>query len=160
VIGYDRRMKRCIITVCAVILLYSASSVREAEAQGHPGIRLGLTDDPDTITGGFFYEFLVTRLGRSGYLTLEPGIDVGGGDNLFTIRGTFNAHFIFLVGRDVQLYPIIGGSVYYWRNDNDNDNTDGGLNLGGGVQFDRFSFEFWFGIDDIPDFTFLFGISF
>ena len=156
-------MKRCIITVTAVILLLSASPTREAEAApGHPGIRLGLTDDPDTITGGFFYEFLVTRLGRSGFLTLEPGIDIGFGDDadLITIRGTFNAHFIFLVGRDVQLYPLIGGSVYYYNVDGGGDGTEGGLNLGGGVQFDRFSFEFWFGIDDIPDFTFLFGISF
>ncbi len=153
-------MKRCIITLSAAILLLSASPAR-----AEPGIRLGLTSDPDTLFVGFFYEAPITNLGRNSWLTIEPGIDLGFGEDadIMTLRGTFNFKFVFLVDRRVQLYPLIGASVYYWNVDDGPDGTEGGLNLGGGMQFDQFSFELWGGFNDdgpFPELTFLFGIAF
>jgi len=149
-------MKRFIFAALFAVTLLS---VHRAEAA--PGIRLGLTDDPDTLTAGFFYELPASRLGRSAFLSLEPGVDVGFGDDVdfFTLRGTFNLKFIFVTGR-AQLYPLLGLSVFYINVDNGGSDTGVGVNLGGGVQFDRFSFELWGGIKDVPDITFLFGIAF
>lgn len=151
----DQRMKRGLAAIVLSVCMLGA--LPEAGAQ--PGLRLGLTDDPDTLFVGFFYQAPISSM-RSGYIALEPGFDVGFGDDVdfFTLRGTLNATFNFVVGRGTALYPLIGVSVYHINFDNGGDHTDAGLNLGGGFRFaDRFNIEFAAGIDDLPDWTLSFG---
>jgi hypothetical protein len=150
-------MKRVVL---ALSIALTSLVVTHRSAEAGPGLRFGITDDPDTLSFGFFSEHVISRLGRTSFLSLEPGIDVGIDPDvdLLTVRGTFNFKFLFLTGR-AALYPLVGISLYYWNYDNGPDDTGVGLNLGGGVQVDRFSFELWFGVDDIPDITFLFGIA-
>jgi len=151
-------MKRFLLAVVTAVILFTT-----ARAEARPGLRLGLTDQPDSVFFGFFYEAPVARLGRSRtYLTVEPGIDalVGiSGYDFFGVRGTFNAKFVFPVGRNVQLYPLFGVSVVYINPDPGRSHTEAGLNLGLGMQFDRFAIELWGGWSDIPDITFLFSFS-
>ena len=152
-------MKRCIPLAIAVVLGVSAE-----RAEANPGLRFGLTDDPETVFVGFFYEATVTTLGRTGWFTIEPGADLGIDiqDNVdfLMIRGTFNFKFVFPLGQRAQIYPLLGLSLVHLSVDGPGDDTNAGLNFGGGMQFDRFSFELWGGFDHIPDITFLFGIAF
>lgn len=151
-------MKRAIVGAAIALTLIGVSS----SAQAKPGIRIGLTDDPDTLTFGFFFEKVTSRLGHRSVLAIEPGLDIGFGNDLdiVTLRGSFRLKFIFFSG-DIQFYPLLGVGLYYINFDGGGDNTDVGVDLGGGMQVDRFSFELMGGIGDgYPDITFLFGIAF
>lgn len=150
-------MKRSLLIVFGAALLF-VSVPRNADAG--PGLRFGLTDDPDTLSFGFFSENVLTRLGQRSFLSIEPGLDVGVDPDidLLTVRGTFNFKFLFLTP-SAEIYPLVGLSVYYINVDGGGDDTGVGLNLGGGVQFDRYSFELWLGLEDVPDITFLFGFA-
>lgn len=159
-------LRRYLIASSLALSLGAAST-----AQASPfGVRLGITDDPDTIFGGFVWEIPITG-GRSGAFVVEPGLDVGiGVDNNvdFTIAGT--AHFKYLIpvgGRGSFAYPLFGPMLYYHNRDNcgrndDCDDLDIGVNIGGGFRFDRYEIDLWFGIDDddVPDiaFTFVFRL--
>lgn len=154
-------MKRLCTAIVVVVSLLMA-----APAQANPGLRLGVTDDPDTLFLGFFYEAPVTRAGRS-FFALEPGIDLGFDSDVdfFTIRGTLNGKFLFRAGRRFFLYPLVGLSIYYINVDcpfEDCDDTSAGLNLGFGMRIERFNVELSLGLDDddLPDFTASFGFLF
>jgi|GEM_PF-5653131 len=152
-------MKRTIVGAVIALTLLAVSS----SARAKPGLRIGLTDSPDTLGVGFFFENVASRLGNRSVLSIEPGIDLGFGSDLdfITVRGTFNLKFVFFSG-NMQFYPIVGMSLYYLNVDNGGDDTVVGVNLGGGMQFDRFSFELMGGIGHapFPDITFWFGIAF
>ena len=151
--------KRLLLPISGLVLsLVLVAGASRAEA--NPGLRLGLTDDPDTLFVGFFYEAPLSWAG-SGFFALEPGVDLGFGDDVdfFTLRGTINGKYLIPVG-SVFLYPILGLSVYYINVDGGGDDTWAGLNLGLGMRLDRFNFELTAGIDDLPDVTFSVGFLF
>lgn len=147
--------------ICAAAFVATTASSREAEAG--PGLRLGLTDDPDAIFLGFSYAIPLTG-GRTGVFVLEPGIDLGiGDDNLdFFIRGT--GHFKFLIplgrAREIVIYPLFGPEFIHFEFDNNNDNSEVGIDLGFGFGFREFTFELWAGLSDVPDITFAFAYHF
>jgi hypothetical protein len=153
-------MKR-LATVVVALVVFSLSS----RAEARPGIRVGLTDDPDEIFAGFFYEIPLGAAGP-GVFVLDPGVDVGIGDDVFSIRGQLNAKYFIPVG-EFFLYPLMGLSLMYVNFDcgrddrNDCDDTEAGLNLGLGFAFlERFNLELYATVSDYPDLTFSFGFVF
>jgi hypothetical protein len=147
-------------TTGLVLSLVLAATATRVEAR--PGIRLGLTDDPDTLFVGFFYEAPLSWAG-SGFFALEPGVDLGFGENVdfFTLRGTLNAKYLMPLGTSVLLYPIFGISIYHINFDcRGCDDTSAGVNLGLGMRLDHFNFELSAGLRDLPDITFSVGFLF
>ena len=146
--------------LCAAALLATVTVSRPAAA--NPGLRGGVTSQPDTLFLGFQYDALISR-GRSLAFVIQPAVDVGFNDNLFLVRGT--AHFAFWipVGRSprLYLYPLIGVSgTYYNYKDPGGDSTGIGMDLGFGMRINQFGFEFWGSFRDAPDLTLAFSISF
>ncbi|HLU64876.1 MAG TPA: hypothetical protein VKZ63_01290 [Kofleriaceae bacterium] len=148
--------KRWLPAVTGLFLSLALLLAAAPRAEANPGLRLGLTDDPDTLFVGFFYEAPLSWAG-SGFFAVEPGVDLGFGEDVdfFTIRGTVNGKYLIPVG-SVWLYPILGLSIYYVNVDDcpaaaDCDDTGAGLNLGLGMRIDRFNMELTAGIEDVPD---------
>jgi len=163
---YRTRMKR-LATALALVLLMVGFSKR---ADSGPGIRAGLTDAPDTLFAGFFYEIPLGAAGP-GVFVLDPGVDIGFGigDHDFvhwSLRGQLNIKYFIPISQ-FYLYPLMGLSVMHLEgdcgrfNDNDCDDTDAGLNIGLGFAFlERFNLELYATAGDYPDLTFSFGFSF
>lgn len=159
-------MKR-LATAVAPLLLFVCLTTQRAEAG--PGVRVGLTGDPDALFGGFFYEIPIGAAGP-GVFVLDPGADLGIGLDEpidFTLRGQLNIKY-FIPINQFYLYPLMGLSLMYVNFDNDRcgrndcDDTDVGLNIGLGFAFlERFNLELYATVaDDFPDVTFSFGFSF
>jgi hypothetical protein len=134
----------------ALVLLVLSGSAAASPMRG--GIRLGITEDPDTIfVGGFG---VVDDLGGVPKLALEPGGDVGIGDEDF-----FGNQYRVPVGSgEMTAFPLAGVSVYYLNLDGcpdgfDCDDTDVGINFGGGFELNRrFGIQLWITADN-PDIT-------
>ena len=158
-------MKRLATAVAPLLLFVCLSSQR---ADAGPGVRVGITSDPDTLFGGFFYEIPIGAAGP-GVFVLDPGGDLGLGLDdpvSFTLRGQLNAKYFIPVDR-FYLYPLLGLSILYVNydcpgpDDDHCDDTDAGLNIGLGFAFlERFNLELYATADDAPDLTFSFGFSF
>ena len=156
------------ITCAALSVLLLAAPAGSARAQGmdgYPGVRLGFTDDPTSIQVGFFYEIMLAQAG-TGFFALEPGADIGFGEegdfDFWTLRGTLNAKYLIPVS-NLFLYPIFGLSIWYLNGDcgrNDCENTEAGINVGLGLRVQQFNFELTVGVDDIPDLFFSVGWMF
>lgn len=163
-------MKRIAALCCAALstflLLSGAPRAAHAETNGLLGGRLGLTDDPTTLQVGVFYEIAIAQAG-SGFFAIEPGADIGFDleDNVsfWTLRGTVNGKYLIPVN-NLFLYPIFGISLWYVNVDcngrGDCDDTEAGINLGGGLRVNHFNFELTVGVDDIPDLFFSVGYLF
>lgn len=147
--------------IAAFVILSAVAPPREADAQ--PGIRLGVTDDPDSFFFGFSYAIALTG-GRNGVFVLEPGFDLGVGDGPvdLLLRGT--AHFKYLIpigrARDFVIYPLVGPDFVHIEFDGAGDSGEVGVDLGFGMGFKNFTFELWAGLSDIPDLTLAFGFHF
>jgi len=130
------------------------------------GVRVGVTDDPDSVFVGGQAAF--DDIGGTPHLRLEPSLDLGYGQqdtplvelDYFTIRMNGNVKYLIPIGGHGEMffYPLAGLSVYYINvNDcsGDCDNTELGINLGVGFELQRFGIELWFGFDDkdLPDIT-------
>jgi hypothetical protein len=154
-------MKRLATAVALVLLLVGFSK----RADAGPGIRIGLTDDPDEVFAGFFYEIPLGAAGP-GVFVLDPGADIGVGDDVWSLRGQLNAKYFIPIDQ-FFLYPLLGLSVMYVNFDcgrefdRDCDATEAGLNLGLGFAFlERFNIELYATVDEFPDLTVSFGFSF
>lgn len=159
-------MKRLAPAVALALFVVGFSN----RADAGPGVRVGLTDDPDTLFAGFFYEIPLGAAGP-GVFVLDPGVDLGLGIGDhdwvdWTLRGQLNAKY-FIPINQFFLYPLLGLSVMHIEgdcgrfNDNDCDDTDAGLNIGLGFAFlERFNLELYATAGDYPDLTFSFGFSF
>ena len=150
-------MKRLATVVVALVVFLLSS-----RAEARPGVRLGIVDDPDEFFAGFFYEIPLGAAGP-GVFVLDPGVDLGIGDEFFSIRGQLNAKYFIPVG-EFFLYPLMGLSVMYVNADcgdnRDCDDTEAGLNIGLGFAFlERFNLELYATVDH-PDLTFSFGFVF
>lgn len=160
-------MKRLATAVAPLLLLLVCLAVPH-RADAGPGVRVGITDSPDTLFGGFFYEIPLAPAGP-GVFVLDPGVDLGLGldDPIsFTLRGQLNAKYFIPIDR-FYLYPLLGLSILYINydcpgpDDDHCDDTDAGLNIGLGFAFlERFNLELYATVDDVPDLTVSFGFSF
>jgi len=162
-------MKRTAALCCAalsLLLLSAAPRDARADVDGLLGARVGFTDDPTSIQVGIFYEMVIAQAG-SGFFAIEPGADIGFGEehdvDFWTLRGTINGKYLIPVN-NLFLYPIFGLSLWYVNVDcggrGDCDDTEAGVNLGAGLRYNQFNFELTVGIDDIPDLFFSVGFLF
>ncbi len=152
------------LTVLGLALfLLTPAPARAFGASG--GIRMGITDDPDSFFFGGHASIAPGRIP----LRIEPSLELGIGDweddmDYFTIRFNGNVKYLLPLGSyRTAFYPIFGLAVYYfnWDNDyGDDDHTEVGVNLGAGFQLYGFLFDLVVGIADIPDITFTFGYTF
>ena len=138
----------------------SALSTGSAHAQRTAfGIRGGVTDDPDT---GFFGIHGAIHLRGAPRLRLEPSFEFGVGDPIdFSLRFNFRFKYMVPLGRNAAVYPLFGPSVYHVEVD-PGDNTEFGIDLGGGFAVAGFFFDLALGLpdDNLPDFTFTLGYTF
>ena len=135
----------------ATVLL--ATLTFPAVAFAGPGLRLGLTNNPDSIFAGLQWKAPIAQVGP-GRLGVQPGADIGlvdGPVDLF-IRGTLHFTYVVPLTHDIQIYPLAGPTLF-WAKAGDNSDTDFGVDVGGGIQFQKFALELWFGAVDSADAT-------
>ena len=152
-------MKRALLLVPLILFL-------GARAEAGPGIRAGITDDPETLFVGAHWRVPLTNETRKSYPVLQPGVDFGLALNdplNFLVRGTAHFAYLFPVA-DVVLYPLLGPTAVLYHFDvggGSDTELEVGVDLGGGIQFDWFAVELWFGItDEIPDITIMGAFNF
>lgn len=161
-------MKRILLAAVAASMIVLPA--QDADADATPGLRLGLTDDPESFFAGVQFQTLLSG-GRSARIYFVPGVDFGIGDegpDYWTVRGTGHFEFHFPLGRrgDVSIFPLVGLTLYYINfdlpEDFDDDEIDIAVDAGGGFMWDRFKFEVWLGVDDewAPEVTVAFGVMF
>jgi hypothetical protein len=128
-----------------------------AWAQG-PGVRGGVSVDPDQVYIGGHYETgpLVDRL------HFKPNLEVGFGDDLTLIGLNFEFVYKFSTGSAWDLYVGGGPAINIFRFDDiDESETEGGLNVLFGIEHARgLFFEVKLGAMDSPDVKFGVGWTF
>jgi hypothetical protein len=132
-----------------------------AAAQG-PGVRGGVSVDPDQVYFGGHYETeaLIDRL------HFRPNVELGLGDDLVTTALNMEFVYKFPTRSRWLLYAGGGPAVNFYSYDDDgqgedNTNTEGGLNLLFGVENrGGLFFEVKVGAFDSPDLKFGVGYTF
>ena len=140
------------------VVLFAMSSTAFAQ----PGIRGGVSIDPDQVYFGAHYEFpeLTDRL------YFRPNIELGLGDDVTATA--LNLEFLFKFPHQRNswwLYAGGGPAANFYRfdrgNGNDETNTEAGLNLIVGAEHSKgLMFELKFGLIDSPEFKFGVGWTF
>jgi hypothetical protein len=136
----------------AVVLLVLA---RPAAAQG-PGLRAGLSIDPDQVFIGGHYETgpIVDRV------HFKPNIEIGFGDDFTLIALNFEGVYKFPSQGDWNAYAGGGPALNIASFDDDSD-TGAGFNFLGGIETTRgLMFEVKFGVADSPQVKFTVGYTF
>jgi hypothetical protein len=145
--------KRAMV-VAASILVVSSEAAR---AQG-PGVRTGVSVDPDQFYFGGHYETgeLVDRL------HFRPNLEVGVGDDLTLVAANVEAIYkIPVKNRRGTAFYLGGGPAINWYNRDDRSDAEAGLNLLAGLEFnERFFFEVKGGVADSPDLKIGLGYTF
>ncbi len=144
------------VKVLLTVLLAVLATSAQAWAQG-PGVRGGLSIDPDQFYFGGHYETpaLVDRL------HFRPNLEVGIGDDVVTTAINFEFVYKFPSRSPWRLYAGGGPAVNFYSFDNDNSETEGGFNfLIGAEQRNGLFFELKVGVIDSPDLKFGVGYTF
>lgn len=153
-------MKQTIaLSFLAAVVLLCAIPAQSAHAQRNSfGIRGGVTDDPDAV---FFGVHGVVSLRGAPQLLLEPSVELGVGDGVdFALRGNLNFKYMVPLSGNAAVYPLFGPALYHVEFESGGDNTEVGVNVGGGFAISQLNFDLALGIADIPDFTFTVGYTF
>lgn len=141
--------------LCCAVLLFTAGT---ASAQQGAGVRAGLSVDPDQFYfGGHFEteEFI-------DQLHLRPNLEVGVGDDVTTVA--VNIEVVYKIPlrtrRGTNFYFGGGPAINFYDFENRSD-TEGGLNLLAGLEFDNgLMFEVKGGLIDSPDLKVGIGYTF
>jgi hypothetical protein len=150
-----RGITRVYLFLVATLLL----TVVPAAAQG-PGVRGGISVDPDQAYVGVHYETgaLVDRL------HFKPNAEVGFGDDVVFTGLNMEFVYKFPSSSSWRLYAGGGPAINIVNRDDDaggGTDTDAGLNLLLGAEHRRgLFFEIKFGVVDSPDFKFGVGWTF
>ena len=159
--GHEATGHRCCSTLVPRLPFHSQPSAG-------PGIRVGLTDDPDTLFGGFFYEIPLGAAGP-GVFVLDPGVDIGIGSTspstspsaASSTPSTSSRSTSSTSTRSSASASCTSTSTTTGGGNDDCDDTDAGLNIGLGFAFlERFNVELYATAGDYPDLTVSFGFSF
>lgn len=145
----------CVLSVGFLSVLVGLSSV-PAQAQVTPGIRAGVSVDPDQFYVGGHIETaaLVDRL------HFRPNVEVGFGDNLTLVALNFEFVYRFASRRPWHIYAGAGPAVNLALRDG-GDSTDAGFNILFGAENRRgLFFEFKVGASHSPDLKFGVGYAF
>ena len=98
------------------------------------GVRAGLASDPDQAIFGFHWD-----LGEIiKHLRLQPNVELGLGDDVWTVFGELPVHYLFRV--QSKFTPYAGGGVVlgvarYDRPNKDDTSVEGGVRIIGGLQW-------------------------
>ncbi len=141
------------LTTVALAVLVSATPVA---AQG-PGIRAGVSVDPDQFYIGGHYETdaLVDRL------HFRPNAELGVGDDRTTVSLNFEFAYKFRPRGNWGFYAGGGPAVNFYSFDNGRDNAEPGLNFLVGAEANNgLFFEFKIGAIDSPELKFGVGWAF
>jgi hypothetical protein len=131
----------------AVVLAGSALFARPAHAQANPGVRAGVSVNPDQFYFGGHIETtpLVDRV------RFRPNVEVGVGNN--TTLAAFNFEFIypFASRQPWHVYAGAGPAINYYRTNGASD-AKGGFNILFGLENTKgMFFEVKLGVIDSPD---------
>jgi len=144
--------------VCLACLgLTGAMAANPAEAQVAPGVRAGVSLDPDQFYFGGHIETspLVDRL------RFRPSVDVGIGSDVTLVAGNFDFTYTFPGGRAWNLYVGAGPSINWYDFDNGRSDSEGGFNfLIGAKQTGGLFFEMKVGVEGSPEVKFGVGYTF
>ena len=141
-----------VVVACAVVVMGAGT----AAAQG-PGVRAGVSVDPDQFYVGGHYE--TDELIESVYL--RPNLEVGFGDDVTTVAVNIEAIYKYALRnhRDTRVYAGGGPAINFYDRDNESD-AKGGLNLLGGIEFGKYFFEVKGGLFDSPNLKVGIGYTF
>jgi len=146
-------VRRVFLASLFSVLLVAASP---ASAQG-PGVRAGVSVDPDQVYVGGHYE--TDELIESLYL--RPNLEVGFGDDVTTLAVNIEAIYKYALRnhRDTRVYAGGGPAINFYDRDEGSD-AKGGLNLLGGIEFGKVFFEVKGGLFDSPNLKVGIGYTF
>ena len=138
---------RNIFPALVLALLVSAALAAPASAQGL-GVRAGASVDPDQFYFGGHYESrpLVEQL------HFKPNVELGVGDDITTLG--INFEFVYKIPIDGSPWNLYagGGPAVNFYSFNDNNETEGGLNVLVGAETSQgVFFELKLGALDSPD---------
>ena len=129
-----------------------------ASAQVAPGLRAGVSIDPDQFYVGGHLETdpLVERL------VFRPNVEIGFGDDVTLAAFNFEFVWKFPRGRSPWGFYAGGGpAINLYQFDGPGDEADAGFNFVGGLENRQgLFFEFKLGVVDSPDFKFGVGYTF
>jgi hypothetical protein len=131
----------------SLLALLVASTVTPASAQGL-GVRAGASVDPDQFYFGGHYESrpLVDQL------HFKPNVELGVGDDITTLGINFEFVYKFPIDNSPWNLYAGGGPAVNFYSFNDNNETEGGLNvLFGAETAQGLFFEVKLGALDSPD---------
>lgn len=145
------------------LLVYLVPATAEAADLGYRGWgpRVGVSESPDQIVGGVHFD-----MGEfAPRVRLQPSVEVGFGDDIFSLAGNFMVSYYFNI--DSELTPYAGGelSVVFLDHDEGGSDTELGPAGVGGVEMrlssgTRFFLELQLGFDDLPDAKVMAGWTF
>ncbi len=149
--------RRAAPAVAAIVLMLVAAGAAPASAQDGPGMRAGLSLDPDQLfVGGHYVTQPVT-----GMLRFQPNVEAGFGQNLTAIA--FNGEFALWrkVNPDWHVYFGGGPSMNVYRYSTRNKTDTGlGFNVVAGLrQRGGLFFEVKYGVGDSPAFKVAVGYT-
>jgi hypothetical protein len=153
-----RSVKRLatVFSLCVVSALLSLPT--PAAAQGAPGVRAGVSVDPDQFYFGGHYETgpLIDRL------HFKPNVEIGFGDDIKLVAVNFEFVYKFPNKGPWRLYAGGGPAINFYSFDNSDDgDSEPGLNLLVGAEAaSGLFFEVKFGTIDSPDLKFGVGWTF
>jgi hypothetical protein len=129
-----------------------------ASAQVAPGVRAGVSIDPDQFYVGGHIETdpLVERL------VFRPNVEVGFGDDVTLAAFNFEFVWKFAPRRSPWGFYAGGGpAINLYQRDGPDDDTEAGFNILAGLENRQgLFFEFKLGVADSPDFKFGVGFTF
>jgi hypothetical protein len=168
-------LMRGVVTVVTGLLLTGVAGAADFGFHGW-GPRVGISEDPDQITGGVHVDFGEFAPG----VRFQPSVEIGFGDDVFSVL--VNGMVAYYFPLDINLSPYAGGqlSAAYYNLDNDCDGfgrkfgsptncddseTEIGAMAVGGIELElsggnRFLAEIQLGISDLPDVKLVAGWTF
>ena len=142
-----------LLAVLAVVVVLPSPAAAQA-----PGVRAGISVDPDQFFVGGHYETgpLVDRL------HFKPNIEVGFGDDITLVGVNFEFVYKILTRQGWTLYAGGGPAInFYSFDDRDDGETEPGFNALFGAETARgLFFEAKLGVPDSPDLKFTVGWTF
>ena len=152
----DQFGSRCVATAVLGLVCWLVPAL--ASAQIAPGVRAGVSVDPDQVYVGAHIETapLVERL------VFRPNVEVGFGDNV--TLAAFNFEFAWKFPQRTGQWGFYAGggpAINMYQVSGPGDDTKPGFNFFGGLENRRgLFFEFKVGADNSPDFKFGVGVTF
>lgn len=151
-----RRVATCRNTVVSVFIGVLFVALAQPAAAQAPGLRAGLSVDPDQFFIGGHYETgpIVDRV------HFKPNIEIGFGDDFTLFALNFEGVYKFPSQGGWNAYAGGGPALNIASFDEDSD-SDAGFNFLGGIETTRgLMFEVKFGVSGSPDVKFTVGYTF